>query len=814
MRISRYSIFALAIFWIAGLVISLSLPLNNIGCFMLIILSLSSIFLSLFFYYKKRFSWFLFLALAIFLFGIVRMGIYQDNHKSFFTEEIIKSIDEPIGVRGYIVSDPIIDGNVVKLTIEPQSYLINNEEVNATNKEYFLTYIYLDSEGEKSKAETLKNGMGIRVYGDFEKPMKAKNPGQFNYQQYLNNRAIYWKINVTSFQDVTVTNSSQFNSVLSYTKNKIANVIDELFTNPYSGFIKALILGDRGNLAETIEDDFSILGLSHLLAISGLHLSILAGMLFWLLTRLRVTRERASLVISIILIFYMFLTGLTASVVRATVMSILLLFSFGLKRKIASLQILGLAFILMTLYKPNWIFDVGFQLSFIVTFSILWAFPLVKQRLRIKNDFLKNSLSLVIVTQIASIPLVFYYFHQYSLLSIIANLIIVPIFSMVILPLGLIIVLLGLFNLYVANILAILMSKILELLFKLFQIAGDFTSFHFYGNLSIGWLILIYLIAIWIIIRPNVKFGYIRLAMKQKLFKAEKILLLILLVTLLLSFYFPDNQGLVTVIDVGQGDSILIETPKNHNILVDSGGSYRFNNEEWKQKKNTFDVGDDVILPYLHYQGIKKLDLAILTHEDLDHIGGYLSLVDNIKIDTFIVTEEFPRTELGKELNDKLVANNIKIVKINKATNVLIDEYTVLTIYPVNLSSSDKENDHTLVTALNMYNTKIMFSADLEAGGEAEIINNYDIIDADIVKIGHHGSKTSSTVEWLEALNAEEAVISVGANNLYGHPSDKVLNRLEESKLGIWRTDEDGAILINVSAKGYKIDSVINNNSD
>lgn len=803
----KYPLLVMAFFWIIGLLIGTSFDFNF---YVLLVGFIFAFLTSVIFYFQKRKAWFLLLVIAILLLAFGRMDYYQSNHQTVLNEELL-NIEQEVGIRGYISSNPMTDGDLVKFSVEVVSYNIDGQEVATNYKEDVLIYLYLNTESEQKLVSNWESGLGIKLAGELTKPSEARNPGQFDYQKYLMNKGIYWIVKVDGISGVDLSDGSRYNNSLNSLSRFLEKEIEGLYPDPQEGFMKALIIGNKNSLSNEIEEDFSILGLSHLLAISGLHLSILTMMFYWALTKIGITREKTVHFITGVLIVYMLLTGSSASIVRATIMTLIMLYSFNFKRPIDGLQSIGIALILMTIYQPMWIFDVGFQLSFTVTFFILWGYKYVYHLLPIKEGFIKNSLTLLMITQLASFPLSFYYFNHYSLLSIIFNLLVVPLFSFI-LPVGIISLLFGSLNLYVGNLLAYIQSEFLELLFAIIHKGTKFTYFNFYGSFdSFLLVILIFIIIFWLLYRSDFKNSLLPLMIKKRIYIFEKIILITIIFTLLISVITQSEQGAITFIDVGQGDSILVEAPSGYNILIDSGGKVDFPKEEWQKRKNPFDVGKDIILPYLQYKGSSKIDMAVLTHEDMDHLGGYLSLIDYIDIGIFVVPAGFPRTDAGNMLEQELRKKEIEIVNIDKIKKVQLDKNTSLTFFPIEIESSTLENDHTLVTQLYMYNTSVFFSADLEAAGEEILFTTYNFNEVDILKVGHHGSETSTTDLLINTIEPNDAIISVGENNHYGHPNEDVIQRLVNSGSKIWRTDNDGAIVVNVLKDSYEINKTINN---
>ncbi|TCS83772.1 DNA internalization-related competence protein ComEC/Rec2 [Tepidibacillus fermentans] len=799
----------LSLVWAIGLLLGRDAEVSWIKLMIGILLSLVFFLFSLYFYYRRSNLWFVFLLFTFLYAGFNYMLAYQSQHQTQLPEDMV---GKRLGIRGFLASEPVIDGKLVKFQVQPFSYQWQLQEKRIQTKEKLIVNLYLKKETDQEKVRKWANGMGITFYGILEKPSPARNPGQFDYSRYLANQNVYWQIAISDLGNVQVSQRISITYVFYLLQNQFSQLFDRYLTDPQSGFMKSLILGNRHDLSSEIRDSFSTLGLSHIIAISGLHLTILTLILSWLLANLGLSREKRGMITGIFLVSYMFLVGASASVIRATLMSLVTLYGLTFRKSFLSLQSIGITFLLMTLYNPKWIYDVGFQLSFVVTFFLIWGYPKVETMLRDKvPSLLLSTIAILIITQLASFPLLFYHFHQYSLLSWFANLLFVPIFSFAILPMGLLLLVLGLFHLPFAIWIGQVLDFLLKILFKVIADLSKLNGFEVYHHYSWWIVVLLYCILIWWLIRREIRDSFISYRVKRYLFFFEKVFL-ILSIGLWFGFILlSPEEARVTMIDVGQGDSFLIESPQGKSILIDSGGTLSFTKEsEWEKRRDPFQVGEDIVLPYLHDQEIKVLDYAVLTHEDADHLEGYLALVDQIPIRWFIVGEGFPRTELGEELYTKLNQKQIPIKVVKKGESHLsLDQNSTITFLSLGLRPEEKENNQSLITYVKLYQTQFLFMGDLEQKGENQLIQNYSLSTVDFLKVGHHGSQTSTTPTLLDHLHPREALISVGMHNRYGHPSEEVISRLKENQIDIWRTDQDGAIIVHVNPKGYEIEKTL-----
>lgn len=651
-------------------------------------------------------------------------------------------------IKGYI-NFYYIDGN--KLTIE----------LNAKEK-IICNYYFEDLKEKNDFIKKYNLGDNIDLYGTINKVNNNTVPNLFNYKEYLKYQKIYYTFEVEKISKVSANKKIQYSI-----KNSIMKSIDKRDNKEY---FYAFILGTSYYIDEDISDSYILNGISHLLAVSGTNISLLSLFLMKILKKFKIK----DIVTIIFIMFYMFITNYSPSILRAGVFFILLILNKKYKLNISIINLMLLSLFILIIIDPYIIYKIGFQYSYIISFYLIYFSKLI-------TKYKSKMYKLFIVSFIAflsSFPISINNFFQLNLLSIFINIIFVPIFSIIVFPFTLITFILPFLNPILKLIilafesLSLIISKVEILTFSLQKV-----NFIF--------ILIYYLIS-----------TYILIGLYNK--KYKRIFILILIIIFHYNINYFNNNLEITYIDVGQGDSSLIMFPNNKgNILIDTGGKENYYKEDWSEKNKKYSIGKDTICPYLKSKGVKKLYYLILTHGDYDHMGEAINLVNNFKVENVIFNcGEY--NELEQELIKVLDKKRIKYYSCIKELN--IDKYK---LHFLNTGIYDNENDNSSVIYFNYNNYKLLFMGDAGVEREKDILDKYNLNSIDFLKVGHHGSNTSSSEEFIKEIQPKYSLINVGKNNRYGHPKDSVLNILNNSK--VYRTDLNGSIEIKLNKSGYKI---------
>ena len=611
------------------------------------------------------------------------------------------------------------------------------------NKEILLVY--------DNTSDAVSLGDRVSMEGTFQEP---EEKGTFSYKKYLQRKGIYFIVKTKNIK-VIKKNKNIIYDMKSFVQNRVAS-------NPY---LSTFILGDKSFISHDVKSSYQENGISHLFALSGMHITLFINFITHLIPKKYREEKRNFLITTSFLLLYLLLVGFSPSMVRGILFyiffSINKIFYFYIKKTNLILLMIGISLLI----DPYAFLDVGWEYSYLISISLLFF-----QDKLSSNHYLLSLFKVSFFSFFVSVPITAYYFNQINILSIFLNLFYVPFVSLILFPLSLIVF-------------------ILKPLLPLFQwfVKGLEKSSLFFSKISFlkiclkDTTVVIYFLYLFIMI--------LSMMFKKKIY--YYLYLLLLFIHMLLPFF--NRNTYVKYFNVGQGDSILIHE-NNKNILIDTGGE--------KSYDDSYDLYfNQTLKPFLKKEGVTRINSLIISHGDHDHIGEAIHLVNNFKVEKVILNcGEF--NDLEKELINVLDKKKINYYSCIKELNVDKNK-----LYFLQTKEYDNENDNSNVIYTELNGYKFMFMGDASISTEKEILNKYNLPDIDVLKVGHHGSKTSSSKEFINEINPKYSVISVGKNNKYGHPNKEVLENLKDSK--IYRTDENGSIMFKIKNKKLQIEKQI-----
>ena len=627
-----------------------------------------------------------------------------------------------------------------------EEYHINDLSLNLTlsNKIKIKAKYYFKDEQEKRnfvKYYDLKDK--IKIDYEVVELKKNNNKELFNYYKYLKNKNININILIHKISLVQKTKNPLY-----IIKNKIYRYIDSKKTSKY---MKAFILGNN-EIDKEYKKIYQKLGINHLFAISGMHISIFTMLFLKLFKLLKIEEDKRYILVSIILVFYMFLTSFSASITRAGVFFILLAINKIYYFYIKPINVLLLTVSLILFINPYFILDIGFIYSSLISFFLIVYSSYLED-----VSYFKSLLFVSIISLIVSFPITIYLNFEINILSFIFNLFYVPFVSIIFFPLLLINLILPI------DFLISFLIFIMEYISKLVINFSIFLTFKKIFIFVIFYYLLILL------------FTFTK-------FKKIVISLFIGLVLLHSNINYLYHHSNLYMIDISQGDSFLLYD-NYEAILIDTGGVF-------KSKTNQT---EDILIPLFKSLGIKKINKIIITHGDFDHLGNSYSLVDKFKVDkVYFNHNSYNKNEL--RLIEQLKKKKIDYEKMNsiKIKNFYLEN--------LNYMHTDNENDASLVINIRYKNKYMLFMGDASIKTEKYLLNNYNFSNIDILKVGHHGSITSTSEEFLKKIKPRLALISCALVNKFKHPSNEVIKRLKKYNVKIYQTRYDGGVKINLDS--------------
>ncbi len=692
------------------------------------------------------------------------------------------------------------DNSFYKFNPENENYsgivLIENEE---SDSEYYNNYIgrLMDSNGKKTNKKLLikinkksnkkyKCGDVISIYGEFQKGEIRRNYKGFSYFEYLKTKNIYGIVRCDKSKKIKTDSTNVYKMWIDACRKRFCQNIKRLLPEKNDGIAMALLMGDSTQIADDQKELFSNASLSHILAISGMHVSYVIMGFGFLLKKFG--KRTSKILFIFLLIIFANITGASPSVVRAVIMSVLAICASLIYRKSDTINNISISCLIILIFNPYSLFNLGFQLSFFGTLGIVLFHSRIdfKMKSYCNTNMTLNKISdtafklLEKITEILSVsisanimifPVLIYNFNNISFIFLLSNILVTPILGFLIFS-GYIVVLLSIVSIKIAILPAKLFNFVIIVFYKIAEICSNIKFLKFVVGTPKIYIVIFMYLGIFIV------FFYSELREKLWLRKInfKKIISLILIISILFRILNIQNKKFkIYMVDVGQGDCTLIVTNTNKTILIDGGGS----------ESGDYDVGKKVLVPYLLDRQITSVDYILFSHFDSDHCLGLFSVMEELKVKNAIVSEQSKESSNYKKFCKLAKDRKVKVIKVKAGDKLKIDKFTSFEIlWPLkNQLANNPLNNNSIVCKMCYKNISVLFTGDVEEEAERELVKIYgNGLKSDVLKVAHHGSKTSSSNEFVNCVRPKIALIGVGKNNKFGHPNEEIMEKLKSMR--------------------------------
>ena len=674
-------------------------------------------------------------------------------------------------------------------------------------------YVYTDKDIEFSVGDKLKS------FGILSKPETSRNYGGFDYRKLLKQKKIFGIFQIENHEKIGEEKNVIF--LPEKIRTEISRKIEEIYRSEFNGFVQGILIGKIDNISEKTKEDFKDSNLSHVLAISGMHVSYVILGISFIIDKTIISKKIKYYILIIFIIIYCLLTGNAVSCIRSCIMSLFAIFAKIFYRKNNFFISFFYSLIFIIILNPYNVYNVGMWLSYFGTLGIVVLFPFLDKYYNHKikpkkiNKMFKYIFDNFLITcsaQIFIFPVILYMFNTVSITFFISN-ILVSFIVGPILVLGYFSIICSFINIHLGRVVAFFEEILISIIYYIAEICANLPFSKIIVITPNFMFVILYYTVLAIVIRIfyTRKFFSLRIVLSKKVFismcffvlkkikyfiKRNFNIILISFICILFFSILKENELKIYFIDVGQGDSTFIQTPKGKNIIIDGG----------EGNTDKYDYGKNVVLPYLLDRKISKIDYMIISHADSDHIGGLMAIVEGIRVDKILIGIQPESSKQFEELFFIAKQKRIDVIFLEANQKILIEENILIEVLWPNSQMFIEENilnNNSLVFKLIYNDFSILFTGDIEEIAEDIISDVYNKkLKSNILKAAHHGSITSSSYNILQNINPQIVLIGVGKDNKFGHPSEEVIDRFNDMGSRVYRTDIHGEINLRINKNG------------
>lgn len=705
-------------------------------------------------------------AVAAVVFGFI-FGQWQIDRQAVFQQ----LTEENGEFELYIRPDTIrVDGNL----LQAQGYSFSQY-----GKEKVQIYYSLKDKQEKQRWRQQTLPVILQAQATVTHPEKQRNLHGFDYQKFLNQKGIFRLFQIEHYAEIKKSNkkytSKLIECILSL-RRKTEVYIDRQFPKLTSIYLKSLLIGVKDAEFREQQATWQKNGILHLFTLSGMHIFLFLLFFRYFFLRIGIVHEAVFVFEFFFLFFLFFFTGIATSVGRSVLQTGASRSNRFFRWSFSDLDCWSFALMINLLFQPTLLLEAGGQLTYALTFFLLFIRTNIQKiQPKIGQNFCFSFL-LTLVT----LPFLWYHFHEWYLFSFLFSWLLMPVFSYFILPMCCFILL---WSLVFSGILAPihLFEYFLEKMHLFLSWSSQFSFSHrVTGKMPLG----AFLVSLLLLIVLLIMFG-------KRNYRVFAFVLILYFASS--SYKYLDPYGMIAYVDVGQGDSIFIQLPFHRGqLLIDTGGRLGIPQEKWQQRSYQASNASKTVIPFLKSRGVKQLNKVLITHADADHMGDLLDVGNEIKIKELVFPAGTTEKESFRRMAQNLAEEGTALTQVLSGDQIALHQQVFHVLSP--FEKGIGENNDSMVVYSEFDSVKFLFTGDLEVEGEQNIMTQFPQLKVDVLKAGHHGSKTSSSPAFVAQLDPNIVILSCGKNNRYGHPHDSVLQTYQEQGTSIYRTDEQGMI--------------------